>query len=163
MRILAYIQCHIPELWGSQSVGSHPAFASVFPSFALFLSTNTEMMAPCYYLQLQRKCLWKWPVWSRPSVFHQQLFAVIILQCWCQTRPDWRGEANGPFPPTSPLCLNHRHEEGGGGLIHLKCDAAVFGSKMFRESPLKEHYVTSDWMMAFQLQGGGTAVWQAHV
>ncbi len=62
---------------------------------------------------------------SRPSVFHQQLFAVIILQCWCQTRPPWRGEANGPF---SPPCINQRDEEGKN-LIHLKCGAAGLWSE----------------------------------
>lgn len=63
---------------------------------------------------------------SRPSVFHQRLFAVIILQCWCQTRLAWRGEANGPFPP-----LHEPAKRGGRekNLIHLKCAAAELGSE----------------------------------
>lgn len=118
--------------------------------------------ALCYYLQRQRKCWWKWPVRSRPSVFHQQLFAVIILQCWCQTRPDSRGEANGPRPPPlAPSLHQPKRWEGRGekNLIHLKCGAAGLGSEMFRESPIKGALCNIRlWMMGFSCSTDG-GIW----
>lgn len=77
--------------------------------------------------------------WSRPSVFHQRLFAVIIRLRWCQTRLAWRGEANGPFP----LLCDLERGEVEKNLIHLKCGAAVLGGERVsvQRAPLKEHYV----------------------
>lgn len=78
--------------------------------------------------------------WSRPSVFHQQLFAVIIQQCWCQTCLAWRGEANAPPEWT------REGRWGGKNVIHLKCGAVGLGSERasVQRAPLKEHYVRSE-------------------
>lgn len=130
-----------PSEWEASRRRSHTSEICI--RFSLISSVSLHKHwneAPCYYLQRQRKCWWKWPVRSRPSVFHQQLFAVIILQCWCQTRPDSRGEANGPRPPPlAPSLHQPKRWEGREekNLIHLKCGAAGLGSEMFRESPIK--------------------------
>lgn len=52
--------CHTPEL--HLRALSHLPFASDFTLSSPFLSTNTKTTPLSYYLQLQRKCLWKWLV-----------------------------------------------------------------------------------------------------